>query len=170
MCAAVPPRETDRLDLQAQRIIRRADTFFVASYADTPHGRQVDVSHRGGNSGFVRVGADGALTIPDFSGNRFFNTLGNLAINPKAGLLFVDFTNGDLLQLSGDAELLPDSAGIADFEGAEHLWRFKPRRVVHRPDAVPLRWDFMEGGWSPSTLMTGDWVEAARRLAARTGS
>ena len=59
-----------------------------------------DISHRGGRPGFVRVDGD-VLTIPDFRGNRYFNTLGNLIAEPRASLLFVDFETGDLLQLQG---------------------------------------------------------------------
>ena len=69
--------------------------------------------------------ADGVLTIPDYSGNRFFNTLGNLAANPKAGLVFVDFATGTLLQMTGDTELVLDGPEIADFPGAERLWRLR---------------------------------------------
>ncbi|MDT1852839.1 FAD-binding oxidoreductase, partial [Acinetobacter baumannii] len=90
------------------------------SYADRTDGagrRQVDVSHRGGKAGFVRVADDGTLTIPDFDGNLFFNTLGNIVVNGKAGLLFVDFASGDLLQMSGDAEVIFDSPEIAAFQG-----------------------------------------------------
>ncbi len=105
------------------------------------------------------------LTIPDFSGNRFFNTLGNLVANPKAGLLFVDFETGDLLQLSGDAAVILESPEISAFEGAERLWRFTPRRIVYRPDALPLRWTFQQDGWSPQSLKTGSWEEAAKRRA-----
>src|SRR5262245_11546975 len=147
--AGAAPRPLDRLDERARRMIDEADTFFVASYVDREGRREVDVSHRGGKPGFVRVGDDGVLTIPDFSGNRFFNTLGNLIANPRAGLLFVDFESGDLLQLSGDAEVVMDSPEIAAFQGAERLWRFTPRRILHRPDALPLRWTFEENGWSP---------------------
>jgi hypothetical protein len=105
----------------------------------------------------VRLGDDGVLTIPDFSGNRFFNTLGNLIANPRAGLLFVDFETGDLLQLSGDVEVVLDSPEIAAFRGAERLWRFSPHRILHRPDALPLRWTFQQDGWSPQSLGTGSW-------------
>jgi uncharacterized protein len=129
------------LDQRAQAMIRSADTFFVASYVDREGGpRQVDVSHRGGPPGFVRLGEDGVLTIPDFSGNQFFNTLGNILVNRKSGLLFIDFMNGDLLQLSGESEIIFDSPQIKTFAGAERLWRFTPRRIVYRPDALPLRW------------------------------
>ncbi|HEY4164852.1 MAG TPA: pyridoxamine 5'-phosphate oxidase family protein, partial [Dongiaceae bacterium] len=121
------PQHLDALGDRARAMIADADTFFVASYVDIEGGaRQVDVSHRGGRPGFVRVGEDGVLTIPDFAGNLFFNTLGNILVNPKAGFVFVDFSTGDLLQLTGDAEVILDSPEIAAFQGAERLWRFKP--------------------------------------------
>ena len=72
------------LDDAACAMIRNADTFFVASYVDIGGERSVDVSHRGGNRGFVRVEGN-VLTIPDFAGNLFFNTLGNLHANPEIG-------------------------------------------------------------------------------------
>ncbi|MEP7242448.1 MAG: pyridoxamine 5'-phosphate oxidase family protein [Gammaproteobacteria bacterium] len=154
----LPAKSLATLDEPALAMIRRADTFFVASYVDRDAGqRQVDVSHRGGKDGFVRVGPDGVLTIPDFSGNQFFNTLGNMLVNPKAGLVFIDFDTGDLLQLSGDAEVVLDSPEIPVFEGAERLWRFTPRHIVHQPDALPLRWVFEAEGWSPEALRTGRW-------------
>jgi hypothetical protein len=158
------PRALERLDERARALIVEADTFFVASYIDRADGgREVDVSHRGGKAGFVRLDDDGALTIPDFSGNRFFNTLGNILANPKAGLLFVDFESGDLLQLSGNAEVILDSPEIATFQGAERLWRFQPRHILYRPDALPLRWTFPQDGWSPQSLRTGRWREPSTR-------
>ena len=115
-------------------------------------GRQVDISHRGGRPGFVRVDGD-VLTIPDFSGNRYFNTLGNLAANPRAGLLFIDFERGDTLQLSGPTELVLEGPEVASFEGAERLWRVRARRAVRRPGALALRWRF--GDYAPTSLATG---------------
>ncbi len=165
----IVPRWLEELDLRAREMITGADTFFVASYVDREDaGRQVDVSHRGGRAGFVRLSDDGVLTIPDFAGNLFFNTLGNFLVNPKAGLVFADFTTGDLLQLTGTAEVIMDAPEIAAFQGAERLWRFTPRRIIHRPDALPIRWSFATDGWSPNSLMTGSWDEAAARLQAAT--
>ena len=154
------------LDEAARATIRGADAFFVASYADRKERRQVDVSHRGGNTGFVRVGDDGVLTIPDFDGNLFFATLGNILLNGRAGLLFVDFKTGDMLQMTGNAEVIFDSPEIAAFQGAERLWAFKPTRIVRRRNALALRWAFQKDGWSPSSLMTGNWQQAADRLHA----
>src|SRR5262249_53536952 len=101
------PQWQQTLDARAAALIANAGTLFVASYVDLPGvGRQVDVSHRGGDRGFVRIDADGGLTIPDFAGNQFFNTLGNLMTNPVAGLVFADFDTGALLQISGRAEVM----------------------------------------------------------------
>ncbi|MGQ3056057.1 MAG: pyridoxamine 5'-phosphate oxidase family protein [Nevskia sp.] len=162
-----PVRVLNRLDDAARALIAAADTFFVASYHRPAAGpMQVDVSHRGGKAGFVRVGDDGVLTVPDFPGNRFFNTLGNLHLNPRAGLVFVDFASGDLLQLSGTVEILLDAPELATFQGAERLWRFTPEHVVYRPQALPLRLEFQPDGWSPNALMTGSWEASALALKA----
>jgi predicted pyridoxine 5'-phosphate oxidase superfamily flavin-nucleotide-binding protein len=162
--ATSPPQISSALHAHARAMIAEADTFFVASYVDTEGGtRQVDVSHRGGKPGFARIDQDGTLTIPDFNGNLFFNTLGNFLVNPKAGLVFVDFSTGDELSLSGDAKVILDSPEISAFHGAERLWQFRPRRVVFRKDALPLRWS--DGRASPHSLRTGDW-ETAERLQA----
>lgn len=161
-------RHLARLDARAREMIATADTFFVASYVDLDDGRrQVDVSHRGGRPGFVRAAQDDVLTIPDFAGNQFFNTLGNFLVNPRAGLVFVDFETGDLLQLSGTAQVVLDDPEIATFAGAERLWRFTPQKIVYRADAVPLRWTFEPDGWSPESLRTGSWPA---RLPPRNGA
>ena len=161
---AVKPQRQDlaSLDLRAVEMINTADTFFIASYmVHDDQQRSVDVSHRGGRPGFVKVEGN-RLTIPDYAGNLHFNTLGNLQLNPHAGLLFVDFSNGDVLQLSGRTELILESPMINAFEGAERLWTFDVERVVHRPGAVSLRWQFQE--FAPTSLMTGTWASADQRL------
>jgi predicted pyridoxine 5'-phosphate oxidase superfamily flavin-nucleotide-binding protein len=156
---ATAQAEANQLDDAARALIRASDTFFVASYVDADvnadvGGRAVDVSHRGGKPGFVRVDGN-VLTIPDFSGNRFFNTLGNLTANPRAGLVFIDFERGDVLQVSGRAEVVLDSPEIQTFAGAERLWRVHVRRVVRRPGALALRWRFHD--YAPTALATGQW-------------
>ncbi|HLX02444.1 MAG TPA: pyridoxamine 5'-phosphate oxidase family protein [Trinickia sp.] len=165
--SAHAPVHLSRLDARAASLIAAADTFFVASYVERGGGRrEVDVSHRGGKRGFVRLGENGVLTVPDFSGNLFFNTLGNFLSNPKAGLVFADFESGDVLQLTGEAEVDLDSPEIATFRGAERLWRFTPRRIVYRAGAMPLRWTLPEDGVSPYSTMTGSWEESAERVKA----
>jgi uncharacterized protein len=152
-------QRSNTLDDTARAMIRQADTFFVASYVDVDSDaakRSVDVSHRGGNPGFVRVEGN-VLTIPDFAGNLHFNTLGNLLLNPVAGLLFVDFTSGDVLHIAGSAELILSGPELAAFQGAERLWTVTVEHVVQRPAALSLRWQFE--GFSPYSLATGDWPQ-----------
>lgn len=143
---------SNHLDAAAQHLIRSADTFFVATYVDTDGERAVDVSHRGGNTGFVRVEGN-VLTIPDYAGNLFFNTLGNLAANPVAGLLFIDFDTGDVLQLAGRTALILDGPQVALFEGAQRVWTVTVEHVARRPAALALRWRFAE--FSPFSLAMG---------------
>lgn len=159
-----PAQHLDTLDDAAISLIESADTFFVASYVDADGQRAVDVSHRGGQAGFVRVEGN-RLTIPDFAGNLHFNTLGNLLLNPKAGLLFIDFSTGDLLQLSGRTEIILEGPQIEAFQGAERLWTFEVEKLVRRPAALALRWRF--DGMSPTSLLTGNWAEADARLQAQ---
>ncbi len=164
--AAVPAESFDRLDDAARTAIAAADTFFVASRSRAGDGARArddaaygaDISHRGGRPGFVSVDAGRSgdvLTIPDFPGNRYFNTLGNLIAEPRASLLFVDFESGDLLQLQGRSEVDWDPAAAARFPGAERLWRFHVARVWRRKAALPLRWSLLE--YAPTTLHTGLW-------------
>lgn len=145
----------DGLDGAARALVAAADTFFVASRSRPEIGSDggLDMSHRGGRPGFVGVHGD-MLAIPDFRGNRFFNTLGNLLGDPRAGLLFVDFASGDLLQLQGRAEIewTPGGAGP---DGAERLWRVRVERGWRRRGAFPFAWTF--GDYAPTTLRTGVW-------------
>jgi len=91
-------------DDQVANILRHADTFFVASQYGRAAGdarEGVDVSHRGGPPGFVALRDAKTLVWPDYRGNFFFNTLGNLALNPRCGLLVIDFASADTVQLTG---------------------------------------------------------------------
>lgn len=144
------------LDPAAVAMIQAADTFFVATASGAVlENGGLDVSHRGGRPGFLMVDGN-RLVIPDFRGNRYFNTLGNIVAEPRCALLFIDFATGDLLQLQGRADILWD-VGEADtgFAGAERFWRFEMERGWRRPGALPLRWTFQD--WSPVTLATSVW-------------
>jgi hypothetical protein len=80
------------------------------------------------------------LTLPDFRGNFMFNTLGNIAAHPHAGLLFVDYRSGDVLQLTGTAQLVWDGAELRSFAGALRLLRVTVDEALWMPAALPLRW------------------------------
>ena len=72
-----------------------------------------------------------------------FQTLGNLAVDPRAGLLFMNFNNGSTLQLTGRAEIVWDTDRIAAFPGAKRLIEYAIEEVVELPNAIPLRWEFI---------------------------
>ena len=135
-----PAEALGHLDAAAVTAIAQADTLFVASASgarDDPW-LGVDVSHRGGQPGFVRVDGN-VLTIPDFSGNRFYNTLGNFLLHPRTGLLFIDFAAGDLLQVFGETEILWDIPDQERLAGAELLWRVHISRAWRRRNSLPFR-------------------------------
>lgn len=160
-------KKLDTLDDVARQMIATADTFFVSSYLPTEVDavtEGVDVSHRGGLPGFVKVEGN-TLTIPDYSGNNLFNTLGNFLLNPKAGLIFSDFSTGNVLMLTGTVEIhWEDSPEALAFEGADRAWKFTLDHGLCLEDALPFRAEF--GDYSPATLKTGHWPEPEKSATA----
>lgn len=132
---AAPARVGTTLGEDDVALIRAADTFFLGTFHPT---RGSDASHRGGPAGFVRVDDDGgSLWWPDYPGNNMFNSFGNLAENPEAALLFVDFAAGTALHASGRAEVVwTDESVPGDDGGTGRRVRFTPDRVVARAVAV----------------------------------
>ncbi|MEM7522234.1 MAG: pyridoxamine 5'-phosphate oxidase family protein [Pseudomonadota bacterium] len=161
-----PVKTTAGLDKDAHALIRAADTFWVATHsanADDAAVNGVDMSHRGGRPGFVKIDGD-MLLIPDFPGNKHFNTLGNIHVTGQAGLLFVDFTSGDVLMATGAAEILWDAEAIEGYRGAERAWRVTVEEARRLPGALPIIWS--AGDASPNSLIAGTWDEAAAARAA----
>jgi len=130
------PRVTSRLDSRQRAWIGNADTLFIASFH--PEGG-ADASHRGGFPGFVGVRGDDRLVFPDYPGNAMFNTLGNLAEYPRAGLLFADFTTGDVLQITARAQLESDFDVRLDVDEVRETRAASPLRfrLVEYSPAIP---------------------------------
>ncbi|GLY28849.1 oxidoreductase [Kineosporia sp. NBRC 101731] len=125
---------------EKQRLwVERADTFFIASYSE---GNGADASHRGGTPGFVTASAR-RLRWPDYTGNQFYMTLGNLYLNPAAGLLFVDWDRGHTLQMSGTARVDWDPDQAAVWPGALRVVEFDVESVVQIDRASRLQWEFL---------------------------
>ncbi|HEY9883055.1 MAG TPA: pyridoxamine 5'-phosphate oxidase family protein [Thermosynechococcaceae cyanobacterium] len=123
-----------------QQWLAQVDTFFIAS----SHPDGADVSHRGGNPGFVQVVNANKLVFPDYAGNNMFNTLGNLFQQPQAGLLFIDFEQGTTLQLTGTTQIIWDSEALVAFPGAQRLIEFEISQAIATANAMPHRWRFVE--------------------------
>jgi predicted pyridoxine 5'-phosphate oxidase superfamily flavin-nucleotide-binding protein len=123
------------LSASHQQQISRADTFFIAT--DNPE-RGADVSHKGGNPGFVRILDARRIAFPDYNGNSMFNTLGNVTVNPHAGLLFIDFDSGRTLQLTGRASIDWSPDRVRTFPGAERVIDFELEQVIDTHAGFPL--------------------------------
>lgn len=102
--------ESPQLSQEALDLLKRADLFFISS-SNSEY--DMDTNHRGGPPGFVRVMSNddsGAEIVwPEYSGNRLYQTLGNLQITPLAGLVVPDFETGDVLYVTGSTEILVGS-------------------------------------------------------------
>jgi predicted pyridoxine 5'-phosphate oxidase superfamily flavin-nucleotide-binding protein len=139
--------EAAALSEVAVAMIEQADVLFIASSSadaglpDASEGSGVDVSHRGGLPGFVKVAHahEGTLlTMPDYAGNLMFNTLGNILVQPRVGLLFVDFTQGVAMWLACEAQVATDSPEMADHPGAQRLVRMRVTHGWRQQGGLPL--------------------------------
>ncbi|WP_431689483.1 pyridoxamine 5'-phosphate oxidase family protein [Hahella sp. NBU794] len=144
---------------QAKSLIAQSDTFFIASRSklmdsDPRHG--VDASHRGGKPGFVKVEGD-TLLFPDFSGNRFFNTLGNIESDGRVGLFFPDFSTGNVLLAAGRAEVLWDHPSVNEFEGAQRIIAVTVEKSTYLDQFMPVTGELQE--FSPALDGTGVWKD-----------
>lgn len=154
-----PAVEAMTTDKVPRALITRADMFFIASRtaeitADPRSG--IDASHRGGKPGFVRVAEDGMLSFPDFSGNMFFNTLGNIQSDPRVGLFFPDFASGDAVFVAGRAHVEWGGPDVEAFDGAERFVHIVPERTVLAKQALPIIGQLKEA-W-PRLEQTGEWA------------
>ncbi|MEO6826660.1 MAG: pyridoxamine 5'-phosphate oxidase family protein [Microbacteriaceae bacterium] len=133
------PVVTTGSELTAEQMaaIGAADTFFIGtSHPDGP----ADASHRGGNPGFFRVDSPGSCSWPDYNGNALFMTLGNITLNPRVGLLFVDWANGGMLQVSGRAQINWDESEARSRPGAERVVELTVDAVQETRQALHAHW------------------------------
>jgi len=104
-----PPKIANALSGADKAQITRADTLLIASRAaqlgDDPRAG-VDINHRGGMPGFISVLDEKTIQFPDYKGNSFYNTFGNIVTDNRGGIQFVDFETGTLLNLKGTAALI----------------------------------------------------------------
>jgi len=132
---------TPALTAEQREQIARADTFFIGSiHAEAG----IDCSHRGGAPGFVHALDERRLAFPDYTGNNMFQTLGNLSLDARAGLLFIDFERGHTLQLTGTATVVWEPGRLREWTGAQRVIEFQLAEVVSRQNAIPLRWRFVD--------------------------
>lgn len=129
------------LDEATSAWIAGADTLFIASLGPS---EDADVSHRGGRPGFVQQQGQ-VLRIPDFNGNSMFNTLGNLELESRCGLVFPDFEGARQLQLTGHARAHFGVEADIDQTGGTGRWiEFRVDSWRSTPLNLPQRWRLLE--------------------------
>ncbi len=106
--------------------IENASMFFLAT-ADADG--WPDVSYKGGLPGFVKVTDYDELAFPCYDGNGMFKSMGNLLVNPKVGVLFIDFEGQDRMRVQGSASVSDDDPLMAEITGAQLIIRVKAERI-----------------------------------------
>ena len=104
----------------------------------------------------MKVETARTFVFPDFRGNNVHNTIGNLTQDPRAGLLFPDFRNGDLLTMTGQVEIVWDGPEVDAFEGAQRLIRFHLDELHNIAGGLALDTEFMD--YAPQLAKTGSWA------------
>ncbi len=144
----------DTFNVNMQAFIDGVDSLFIASQhldesksksnnSNNPiNNRGVDSSHRGGMPGFVKMLNEKTLLIPDYLGNNFFNTMGNISLNPKTGIQFLDFENGHRVMLTGTSEIIWAEDQVLPFEGVDRMIKFTLDHGYYLKNSLPFTWDF----------------------------
>ena len=148
-----PVAATATTALDPRTLVETAATFFIASRSaelDPSRGGGVDISHRGGAPGFVRWADDDTVVFDDVPGNNFFNTLGNIASDPRVSLLFIDFDSGRQLRIAGDAAL------VAPVATRQVRVRVRVRRTTLISEMPELRWPLVVPASPCSSCATGE--------------
>jgi ferredoxin-NADP reductase/predicted pyridoxine 5'-phosphate oxidase superfamily flavin-nucleotide-binding protein len=161
------PRRGSALTAPQSDLIENANTLFIATgyrgEGDSPtYG--MDASHRGGDPGFVTVESDTRLVFPDYAGNNHFNTIGNLTLDPRVGLLFVDFASGGMLQITGRAEITWEGPAVERYLGARRLVHVDVEEVVDLPGALPLR--FSDAGAGVRSVRVVEKVKESEEITS----
>jgi predicted pyridoxine 5'-phosphate oxidase superfamily flavin-nucleotide-binding protein len=123
-----------------RRFVESASMFFLAT-AD-PDGFP-DCSYKGGRPGFVRVVDERTLAFPSYDGNGMFRSLGNVVVNPRVAMLFIDFAHPSRMRVHGTASLHEDDTARSMFDGAQLVVRVRAERIfpncpryIHRMELV----------------------------------
>ncbi|GAB3249307.1 pyridoxamine 5'-phosphate oxidase family protein [Kineosporia babensis] len=167
---ASPRPVSDRLPLPAEAVdlIGRADIFFISSRNGA---QSMDTNNRGGEAGFVRVSSNSedegvTLVYPECSGNRLFQTLGNLTSDPAVGLTFPDFVTGDVLYLTGRAEVLIGAEAAAVLPHSKLAVRVRAEAARFVKDGLPFRGRLLDPSpYNPPVRKLASEMDSAQEAA-----
>jgi uncharacterized protein len=116
----------DYIDDDDRAFIQARDMFFIAT-ADAEGKPQS--SYKGGDPGFVRVLDERTIAFPNYDGNGMYLTMGNLAVNPQVGLLFIDFEGRKRMRLNGTASIDERDPLLAEYPEAQFIVRVRATEV-----------------------------------------
>lgn len=103
-------RASSRFSPQELQYIAERDSFYIATVSETgwPY-----VQHRGGPRGFLRAVDDRTLAFADYSGNRQYISIGNLAADNRASLILMDYPQRTRLKIYAHVEIVaPDDEPV----------------------------------------------------------
>ncbi|KAF2193022.1 hypothetical protein K469DRAFT_715049 [Zopfia rhizophila CBS 207.26] len=127
--------QSAELNEEAQALVQKADMFFLSSSTD----EDMDTNHRGGPPGFVRIISPTEIAYPEYSGNRLYQTLGNLQMNPKVGVTFPDYETGNILYITGTVEILVASDAANLLPGSNLALKIKIEKARLVEGGQPFR-------------------------------
>lgn len=137
-------KQGSRLPDEAVRLINKADMMFLSS----TNGRTMDTNHRGGPAGFIRVlsNEDGEIVLvyPEYSGNQLYQSLGNLQVNPRVGIVVPDYETSDVLYLTGETQLLVGTAAATVMPHCKVAVKIVVKEARFVKDGLPFRGDSLE--------------------------
>lgn len=118
----------DGLTAVERRFIDEMDSFYIASNGsnDYPY-----IQHRGGPKGFINVIDEQTIGIVDFSGNRQYISVGNIAKKSKVSLILVSYPMKARLKIYAEVEIveISDNSSLYEFLKPEN-YKFKPERLM----------------------------------------
>ncbi|KAI4614207.1 uncharacterized protein J4E87_009604 [Alternaria ethzedia] len=123
------------LSEEGTALISNSDMFFLSTSTED----DMDVNHRGGPPGFVRIISPTTLAYPEYSGNRLYQSLGNLMLCPKIGLAFPDYETGDVVYITGTTEILAGTDASALLPGSNLAVKITISEFRYVKTGLPFR-------------------------------
>lgn len=127
--------QASSLSEEGAALISKSDMFFLSTCAED----DMDVNYRGGPPGFVRIISPKTIAYPEYSGNRLYQSLGNLMLNPRIGITFPDYETGDVLYMTGTTEILAGTDASALLPGSNLAVQIRISECRYVKTGLPFR-------------------------------
>ncbi|KAK9765491.1 hypothetical protein K7432_006143 [Basidiobolus ranarum] len=142
-------RPTETFPEDVRGIIKNADSFYIASRfidsATPKNASGLDVSHRGGHRGFVRLLPDNKSFVwPDYKGNNMFMTLGNILKDSRAGVLFLNYDENSVVYITGVAKVIFNDEARRLIPGMTRVIMFAAEELIFARNTLPYQFQYQE--------------------------